>query len=351
MKDICINNNRFIGKSSPCFIIAELGINHNGDIKLAEKMIDAAKQAGADAIKVQNYITEDFVKDPNLNFTYQSQGKQIVETQFTLFKRCELNINDMNHLNQYCHKNDIYFMSTPTSEKTLNDLVDLQVPLLKNGSDFLRDLELIAKMASTKIPTILSTGMASLNEIHHAVETFKQHGGTDLFLLLCTSAYPTPAHEVNLRKIQTMELAFGLPIGFSDHTNGNAAAIASIAMGATIIEKHFTLDKNLPGPDHWFSADPNDLKQLVESVRFAENALGSPVLGYTPTESYSRENYSLSCVAGSDFPTGHVLKGTEIVFSRPGNGIPPRDKKYLIGRRLARDLKQGDLILQEDFCN
>lgn len=341
---------RTIGKDQPCFIIAELGINHNGDMSLARDMIQAAKSAGADAVKVQNYITEDFVKDKHLTFTYTSQGRQVTETQYELFKRCELSKEQLHELNQYCRDNHIIFMSTPTSSRTLKDLIDCKVQILKNGSDFLRNTDFISEMAKTGLPLILSTGMASLKEIASAVEVFYQSGGDQIAILHCTSTYPSKAQDIHLQKINTLAQVFNVPVGLSDHSEGHFAAVGSIPFGASIIEKHFTLDHQLPGPDHWFSAQPDEMKMLVDGVRFVEQAIGQPKIGYTQSEQEGREAYTLSCVANDNLDKGHRLTPTDIVFSRPGFGIPPEHKPYLTGRVLAKPLKKGDLLLLEALC-
>ena len=253
---------RLVGEGQPCFLAAEVGINHNGDMDLAHRSIDAAAEAGADAVKFQNYHTEDFVSDRSLTYEYVSQGKTVVESQYDMFKRCELAAAQLRELREHCDRRGVVFFSTPTSEKGIQELLELGVPLLKNGSDYLVNLSLIRAMARTALPTVISTGMATLDDVKDAVEAFRGAGGKDLVLLHCTSSYPTPPGDVHLRKISALSAAFDCAVGFSDHTNGTVAAIGSVALGACMIEKHFTLDKNLPGPDHRFSADPGELRML-----------------------------------------------------------------------------------------
>lgn len=341
--------NKTIGTNSPVFIVAEIGINHNGDMLLAKQMMLAAKNAGADAVKFQNYYTEDFILDKELTYEYISQGKQIVETQYEMFKRYELSLEQLQDLKTYADEIEIIFFSTPTSLRGIQDLQTVNVPLLKNGSDFLVNLELIEQMAQTKLPTVISTGMATLSEIDEAVRTFEAAGGKELIILHCISSYPTPASEVNLLKIKSLQYAFNYPVGFSDHTEGVVAAIGAVALGACFIEKHFTLDKNLPGPDHRFSSDPAEMKALVDAVRFMELSLGSSKLIPTAKEEKGRKDFRLSCVANKDLPEGHILTREDITFSRPATGLPPKDINLLIGRKTITSIKKNQQIRLKDL--
>ena len=328
---------------------AEVGINHNGDMDLAHRSIDAAADAGANAVKFQNYRTEDFVSDQTLLYEYISQGKKVVESQFEMFKRCELAPDRLRELREHCDRRGIIFFSTPSSEQGIQDLVDVHVPLMKNGSDYLVHLPIIRAMARTGLPTVISTGMADVGEIDDAVTAFRGAGGKDLILLHCTSSYPTPPEDVHLRKMITLEEKYGCPVGLSDHTAGTVAAIGSIVLGACMIEKHFTLDRNLPGPDHRFSSDPAEFRQLVDSVRTIEKNLGRSSLGPAESESFGRLNYRLSCVAVRGLPLGHAVTAADITFRRPGSGYPPKEADRLIARRLAKDVPPGHVFSAEDF--
>lgn len=339
------------GSSQPCFLVAEIGINHNGSVELALESIDAAANAGADCVKFQNYRTEDFLSDETLTFEYVSQGEKIVEPQFTLFKRCELAPADLRALKERCDRHGIVFQSTPTSEEGIRELVAIGATSLKNGSDYLVNLPLIRAMARSELPTVLSTGMATLAEIDDAVRAFREAGGRDLVLLHCTSSYPTPPQDVHLRKIPALAAAFGCPVGLSDHTFGNEAALGAVALGACLIEKHFTLDKNLAGPDHRFSADPAEFRALVESVRRLEQSLGNPAIGPTASEQHGRINYRLSCVAARPLPAGHELQPADVAFRRPGNGLPPRAIDWLNGLRLTQDVPAGHILAVTDFVS
>lgn len=340
---------RLIGREQPCFLVAEIGINHNGNLQLAKQTIDAAVEAGADAVKFQNYYTEDFIADKSLTYEYISQGKTVVESQYEMFKRCELTSEFLYELKSYCDRRNINFHSTPTSEAGIRDLLEIGVPVLKNGSDYLTNLPLIKAMGNTGLPTVLSTGMATLAEIDDAVGAFRKTGNEQLILLHCTSSYPTPPEDVHLRKITSLGAVFGCPVGLSDHTDGITAAVGAVTLGACWIEKHFTLDKNLPGPDHHFSSDPAEFKALVTAVRTAEKCLGSSQISPTSSEEEGRKNFRLSCVTSNELPVGHILSEDNIVFRRPGTGVPPTHSYLLIGRTLKQPLSANQVIELSDL--
>lgn len=340
---------RLLGNGQSCFLAAEIGINHNGDMELAHRSIDAAADAGADAVKFQNFRTEDFVSDRSLTYEYISQGNKVVESQFDMFKRCELPPDKLLELKQHCDRRGVVFFSTPTSEQGIEDLRSIGAALLKNGSDYLGHLPLIQAMARSGVPTVLSTGMATVDDIRDAVEAFRDAGGKDLVLLHCTSSYPTPPEDVHLRKIVSLRATFDCPVGLSDHTDGTVAAIGAVALGGCMIEKHFTLDKNLPGPDHRFSADPGEFRALALAVRTMEESLGSPELKPAASEQLGRRSFRLSCVAASDLPAGHRLVISDIAFRRPGEGFPPKNMGLLVARELVRDVARGHVFAAEDF--
>jgi N-acetylneuraminate synthase/N,N'-diacetyllegionaminate synthase len=339
-----------IGPGRPCFIAAEIGINHNGDLDLARRTIDAAREAGADAVKFQNFRTDDFVRDRSLTYTYKSRGESVTETQYALFRRCELSRDALIGLARYCDQRGIEFFTTPSSETGIADAIAAGARLLKNGSDYLTHLPMIRAMARTGVTTILSTGMSTLSEIDDAVRAFRGAGGEDLVLLHCVSSYPAPLDSVHLRKMAAMAAAFGCPVGFSDHTEGVVAATAAVALGAVMVEKHFTLDRDLPGPDHWFSSDPAELAALVAAIRGAEAALGHSRLGPAPGEMEMRDLARLSCVAARALCDGHILGADDIAFSRPGNGMPPNGAAWLHGRRLGRPVAGGHVFSVADFA-
>ncbi len=339
-----------VGPGKPTYLVAEIGINHNGDMELAKKTILAAKQVGANAVKFQNYKTEDFVPVRTVQYTYRSQGREITEFQYDLFKRCELSDAQIAQLKQFCDANAIDFHATPSNSEGVNLLQNLGVRIVKNGSDYLTNLPMIEHMGKSGMVTVLSTGMASPEEIEEAARVFRDTGNDKLILLHCTSRYPTPPEDIHLRKIKTLREAYGTLVGFSDHSEGTWAAMGAVTYGAVWIEKHFTLDKSLPGPDHWFSSSPAEFAELVTGVRFVEAALGDDMLGFTQQESHAREQYRLSCCAVQDLDAGRVLTASDIAFFRPGYGFPPKEKQQLIGKKLTRPLAKGAVITADDLA-
>jgi len=331
----------FLPAGTGALLVAEIGLNHNGDLALAEAMIRAARTAGADAVKFQNYRTEDFLADDSLTYTYQDRGREVTESQFAMFKRCELTEGDLVRLKRCCDDQGVRFFSTPTGPDGVDALRRVGAGCLKNGSDYLGHLPLIRHMARSGLPTILSTGMATAEEVAEAVEAFRGAGGGELVLLACTSAYPTPPDCVNLRRIPELARRFNCAAGFSDHTSGWEAAVAAVCLGARLVEKHFTTDRTLPGPDQWFSSDPAEFAELVRRVRQAEVMLGRSDLGPTAAEARAREDFRLACTAARNLPAGHVLAEPDIAFRRPARGLPPSRANLLLGRSLAVGVRRG----------
>lgn len=350
MKTVRIGD-RLVGPGRPCLIAAEVGLNHNGDFDRAVDLIDAAAHAGADAVKFQNYRTEDFLGDRSLTYRYRSQGRDVEESQWEMFKRCEMPDDWLRKLRGYCEGRRLLFFSTPTSAAGVAALVAAKAPMLKNGSDCLGHVPLVQAMGRSGLPTILSTGMATLAEVDDAVRTFRAAGGRDLLLLQCTSAYPTPPADVHLRKLPALAAAFECPVGLSDHTQGYVAAVGAVALGACFLEKHFTLDRNLPGPDHWFSADPAELADYVAAVRTLEQNLGNSAIGPTPAEAEARRGYRLSCVAARALRAGETLDVADIAFRRPGTGLPPGAASWIVGLAPTRDVPQGHVFQTSDFTS
>ena len=338
---------RTIGLGHPCFIAAEIGINHNGELRLALDMIDAAAEAGVDGVKFQNYRTEDFIADRTLEYEYVSQGKTVVETQYEMFKRHEMPREWLAELKRRCTERDVEFFSTPTSEQCIQDLLDVGVALFKNGSDYLGHLPLIRAFAKTGLATVLSTGMADVEEVDAAVAAYRDGGGERLVLLHCTSSYPTPREEANLRRMVSLAERYGCLVGFSDHTEGWMAAAVSAALGAVFIEKHFTLDRDLPGPDHGFSSTPGEMATLVARVREAEVALGSPDIKPSSSEELGRRSFRLSCRAARHLEAGTIIGRDDVTTSRPGDGLPPSELQSVIGRRLVKSLEAGEPLVPE----
>ncbi len=338
-----------IGKDYPCLVIAEIGINHNGNVDLAAEAITSAAQAGADAVKFQNYATEDFISNRDLQLTYQSQGENITESQYDLFKRCELDRDQLAQLKSQCDKEGISFLSTPTSKAGIDDLLSIGTDAIKNGSDYLGHTELIEAMGNTGLPVILSTGMATEQEMKSAVDAFAASGNSNLILLHCVSAYPSPPGQLNLKRIRTLAETYGCLSGFSDHSEGAIASTLAATLGACVIERHFTLSHDLPGPDHWFSSTPDEFKDIVEQVHNAESMLGDPTLGWAECEDENRKAFRLSCVAAIDLPPGHMLQASDVTFRRPGDGIPPAEINNILERTLQSKMERGQVFTEGDF--
>jgi N-acetylneuraminate synthase/N,N'-diacetyllegionaminate synthase len=344
-----VSSGRRIGPGRPVFVVAEVGINHNGDMTLAKEAIAAAAEAGADSVKFQNYRTEDFISDRSLLFQYRSQGRDVTEPQYDMFKRCELTRDQLAMLREEARRHGLDFHSTPTGLDGIRALQEIGCEIVKNGSDYLPHLDLVRAMAETGLTVVLSTGMATLSEIDQAVTTVRETGNDKLVLLHCTSSYPTPPDEVNLARLPALAAAFDVPVGFSDHSAGTTAAVGATILGACWIEKHFTLDRNLPGPDHWFSMDPEELRTLVAGVRDASAMLGSSRIAPTPSEARGRREFRLSCVAADDLPAGRRLHAGDIAFRRPGTGIVPAQAEGLHGRVLQRAVPRGHVFTYGDF--
>lgn len=341
---------RWVGPGYPAYLVAEIGINHNGNPELARRMLDEAKRVGADAAKLQVYRTEDFLSpDSSLTHEYVEHGSPVVESQYQMFKRCELNDGDIDELAAYAARIGLSIHATPTNPETVSTLAKLGMPVMKNGSDYLTHLPLVRAMGDVGLPAVLSLGMSTVAECDEAVRTFRASGNTQLILLLCTSSYPTQPQDVNLARLPVLAQVFNCLVGFSDHTHGTVAAALAAAMGACWIEKHFTLDKSLPGPDQAFSADPAEFAQLVNAVRHAESLMGNAELAPVGDEARGRTQFRLSCTAARSMSAGDRLEGADIAFQRPGSGIPPSHGYLLHGRTLARNVPRGHTFAIGDF--
>lgn len=331
------------------FIIAEAGVNHNGDINLAKKLIDAAKDADVDAVKFQTFKTEKIVGRFAKKAEYQNENTKTDESQFDMIKKLELSFDDFKELQEYCRQKGILFLSTPDDEDSLDFLVSIKLPIIKVGSTEITNLQYLKKIAEKKIPIILSTGMSNLGEVERAVNTIYSSGNKKITLLHATTDYPTDYKDVNLNAMTTLRNAFKLPVGYSDHTLGIEAAVAAVALGADVIEKHFTLDKGMEGPDHKASLDPEELKEFVRAIRNTEALLGNGIKEPTEREKKIIVNARRSIVAAFDLKKGTLLEENMITFKRPGNGIKPELSENIIGRKLNRDIKEDELITWKDI--
>lgn len=341
---------RSVGPDSPTFIIAEAGVNHNGNLALARQLIDVAASAGADAVKFQTFRAARLVNADAPQADYQQQNTGTVESQFEMLRRLELSQEEHQALAAHCQRRGILFMSTPFDEPSADFLEALPVALFKIPSGELTNLAYLQHIAAKDKPLIISTGMASLGEVEAAVDAVEATGNRNFVLLHCVSNYPADPADVNLRAMQTLAGAFGCPVGYSDHTLGNEAALAAVALGGCVIEKHFTLDRTLPGPDHPASAEPDELAALVQGIRTVEAALGCgrkrPAASERNTAAVARK----SLVAAWDLPAGSALTDDALAVKRPGNGLPPAARPYLLGRRLARNVPAGAVLTLEMFA-
>ncbi|MBO1224059.1 MAG: N-acetylneuraminate synthase [Candidatus Scalindua sediminis] len=333
--------NNVIGNCSPCFIIAEAGVNHNGDMEVAHKLIDAAAEANADAVKFQTFKTENLILDDIEKASYQKETTNAGESQTEMLKRLEIDKAFHVELFKYCEEKNILFLSTCYDEDSLNLLVELGVPAIKIASTDTTNLLFLEKVAKTKKPVILSTGMCSLSEIEQAYQCLKENGCKELALLKCTSNYPTDPKDVNLNAMVTMNNSFEAVIGFSDHTEGVGASPYAVAMGASIIEKHFTLDKRLEGPDHQASLSPDELLLWVKEIRKVEQMLGSSEILSTESEKEAKKALQKHLVSKIDLKKGDTVTRKSIAAKRTGGkGISALEFYNVLGATLTCDLSQ-----------
>lgn len=325
-------------------IIAEAGVNHNGDIKIAKQMIDAAAEAGADIVKFQTFKAENLVTQTAKKAEYQLQTTSKEESQLQMLKKLELSLGDHLELIKYANERQIGFLSTPFDLDSLQLLIDAGIDTIKLPSGEITNYPLLKKSAESGKRIILSTGMSDLEEIKAAVKVLKINGASEIILLHCNTQYPTPFEDVNLTAMNTIAEAIGLPVGYSDHTNGIEVPIAAVAMGATVIEKHFTLDRNMEGPDHKASLEPHELKAMVSAIRNIEKAMGDGVK--EPSES-EKENIGIarkSIVACKNIKKGEVFTEQNITTKRPGTGINPMRWNEILGTRAIKNFYEDELI-------
>ncbi len=337
------------------FIIAEAGVNHNGSMEMAKELIDVAMDAGADAVKFQTYISEKVMTRYVGKAKYQAENTGTGGTHLEMSKKLELSFAQFEELKKYCDNVGILFLSTPFDHPSV-DFLDKLIPLYKIPSGEITNLPLLEHIARKNKPIIMSTGMCNLSEIDLAValirkfQKVRESEYPPLTLLHCTSNYPTAFADANLRAIQTMQKHFAnIPIGYSDHTPGIEADIAAVALGATVIEKHFTLDCNLDGPDHKASIEPKVLHRMVQSIRNIEAALGSGDKVMVESEKEIRDIARRSLAAAKDLKAGNVLTESMIEIKRPGIGISPVDLENAIGKRLKNDIREDEVITWDDL--
>lgn len=333
-----------------CFLIAEIGVNHNGDMQLAKKMIDEAKLAGADAVKFQTFVAERLVSNGTPKVKYQESTTDKNESHFDMIKKLELARDDHFLLNEYCRQKDIGFISTPYDVESARFLhEEVGVEIFKTASADIVDLPLHTYLSKTGKQVIISVGMATLGEIEEVLSIYDKAENQAVTLLHCVANYPCDDQSINMKVINTLRSAFSKPIGYSDHSVGSEAAVLSIAFGATIIEKHFTLDKNLPGPDHKASSTPLEFSELSRAVRRAEKMLGSPIKKCQDEERQMSEVSRKSIVAQKNLSTGDVITHGTLTLKRPGTGLHSRQLPDLMGKILLKPIKAGDQIKLGDF--
>ena len=335
---------RVIGAGAPAFLVAEAGVNHNGDLELARRLVAEAAAAGADAVKFQTFRADALVTRQAPKAGYQVETTGGGEVQREMLARLELGPAAHAALRDESAKRGILFFSSPFDEASADTLEALGVALFKVPSGEITNLRFLRHLAAKGRPIVLSTGMSTLDEVVAAVKAIREAGDPPLALLHCVSAYPAPAEETNLRAMDTLRERFGCPVGLSDHTTGIEVAIAAVARGAAIVEKHFTLDKRLPGPDHRASLDAVELEGLVRAVRRVEAALGDGDKRPMPSEADTRRVARKSLVAARPIRPGERLTLDLIAIKRPGTGISPADLDRALGRTVARALAADEVI-------
>ncbi|HZO39647.1 MAG TPA: N-acetylneuraminate synthase [Methylomirabilota bacterium] len=335
---------RAIAPGRPAFVIAEAGVNHNGDPALARALIDAAADSAADAVKFQTFRTSALTSRTAPKAAYQIEATGAGESQSEMLMRLELSTETLRALQAHAAARGIVFFSTPFDEASADTLAALGVPMFKIPSGEITNLPLLRHIAAKGKPIILSTGMSTLDEVEQALAAIGDVADVPVAILHCVSAYPAPVGEVNLRAMDALRDRFGRPVGLSDHTLGLEIALAAVARGAAIVEKHLTLDKNLPGPDHRASLEPAEMAALVRGIRNIEAALGDGVKRPMPSELDTRRVARKSLVAARALRAGEELVKDAVAVKRPGTGISPAELERALGRRVRRDLAADDVI-------
>lgn len=338
-----------IGPGEPAFIIAEAGVNHNGRLDLAHRLVDVAVEAGADAVKFQTFRADRLAVREAPKAVYQLETTDAEESLTEMLRRLELSEEAHVALCGHCRSRGIVFLSTPFDEESADFLEKLGVSAFKISSGDLTNIPFLEHVACKGLPTIISSGMATLDEVRDAVRAIQDAGLRDIAVLHCVSNYPARAEDVNLRAMRTLADIFGIPIGFSDHTLGAEVALAAVAVGARILEKHFTLDPNMPGPDHRASLPPDALRALVTGVRTVEASLGTGVKAPCPSESEVAAVARKSLYWARDLHAGEMVARADLIALRPATGISPARMRQLIGRRLLRAVRDGEPVRADDI--
>jgi N-acetylneuraminate synthase/N,N'-diacetyllegionaminate synthase len=344
-------NNRQIGPGQPCYVIAEAGVNHNGSLETARELILAASEAGADCVKFQTFRAQRLVSEAAPKADYQLRTTSPDESQMEMLQKLEMPEQWHAELMSLCADKGIDFISTPYSFEDVDFLHDIDVPAFKLASMHCAEPMFVSYVASKQRPIILSTGMATLEEIEAAVRAAREAGNEQIILLQCTTDYPSRVQDANLRVIPALVRQFSLPVGYSDHTQSADACIAAVALGACVIEKHFTLNHAMPGPDHAASFDVEEFRQLVNSIRNTELALGSAEKAPSAVELENARTMRRSLAARKALSAGDTLTEAAVTFVRPASGISPSQVSHYLGRKMARDVPAGRLFSLDDFVS
>ena len=331
---VSINNTK-IGSEYPTYFVAEAGLNHNGDVSIAKKMIDAAFNSGADAIKFQTYQSDKFLTEKSEYFDF--------------FKNVELSYEEFKELNDYAKNIGITFFSSPFDTESGDYLAQIGVPCFKIASSDLTNIPLIEKIAKKDIPIIISTGLATLKEVEDAVNTCLHEGNNKIILLHCVANYPTLPEEVNLKSMELLRTKFHVPVGFSDNGDSSLVDLVAVSMGADIIEKHFTLDKKLDGPDHSFSIEPKNLKILINQIREIKSMQGNGIKIPQKSEKLNRDAIRKSIYVNKNLSKGESLKIEDMSIKRPATGIQPKFLNDLVGKKLVKEIKKDSPINWQDI--
>lgn len=326
------------------YVIAEAGVNHNGSIELAKKLVDRAKEAGADCIKFQTFISENIVTKTAVKAEYQRQQTNTTESQFDMLKKLELSFDEFAELSEYCKEKGIEFLSTAFDLDSIDFLSSIDMKRWKIPSGEITNLPYLIKIAKLGKPVILSTGMSTIGDIRAAISVLKENGSGEITVLHCTTEYPAPYADVNLKAMNTIQSEFNVQVGYSDHTKGIEIPIAAVAMGATVIEKHFTLDKNMEGPDHKSSLEPKELKTMINAIRNVERAIGNGIKEPTESEKKNLQVVRKSIVAKRNISKGEYFSEVNLTVKRPGSGISPMKWFEVIGQIAKRDFEEDELI-------
>lgn len=351
MKTIKISCGKTVSNFCEPYIIAEIGANHNGDMNLAKSIIDSAIECGCDAVKFQSWTPESLISkgEYDRNQKYNDSVKKHFGSLREMVEKYYLTTEQHFELAEYCKVKGVDFCSTPFSNAEVDLLEEINVPFYKIASMDINNWPFLEYVGSKKRPIILSTGMSTLSEIESAIEVIKKSGNHEIILLHCISIYPPLYEDINLNNISMLANVFDCPVGFSDHTIGYSIPLASVALGACIIEKHFTLDKDLPGWDHEISANPDEMKIICSESKNITKSLGSIQRTVSPAEEEKKKKFRRSAVSKFTLPQGHIICENDLEFKRPGTGIPPNQISFLIGSTVKREIQEGQLIVWEDI--